>query len=357
MNTDPNRSFAALTPEFMLDALDAAGLFGDGRMLQLNSYENRVLQVHLEDGRIAVAKFYRPGRWSDAQILEEHQFARELADAEVPVAAPWTLSDVKAQLTLAGEPATLAHFGGQRFAVTPRQGGRAPELEDREVLSWIGRLLGRLHNVGRQRQFEHRLSWVGAQPGQLARQLLLDLDCIPIEVLPAWDAMAQACLARIQQSFDAIPDLQTLRLHGDCHPGNILWTPDHGPHFVDLDDAVNGPAVQDLWMLLSGDEQAARQQLSWVLEGYETVAEFDRRELRLIEPLRTLRMIHHSAWLAKRWDDPAFPLAFPWFGSSNYWHDQVAKLGEQLDAMTPKDERPLEDFREDGAVQFDEGFK
>ncbi|MFY7867849.1 serine/threonine protein kinase [Roseateles sp.] len=357
MNPDLDRSFGALTPEFMLDALDAAGLFGDGRMLQLNSYENRVLQVHLEDGRIAVAKFYRPGRWSDAQILEEHQFARELAEAEVPVAAPWTLSDVKAQLKLVGDPATLAHFGDQRFAVTPRQGGRAPELEDREVLSWIGRLLGRLHNVGRQRPFEHRLSWVGAQPGQLARTLLLDLDCIPIEVLPAWDAMVQACLARIQQSFDAIPDLQTLRLHGDCHPGNILWTPDHGPHFVDLDDAVTGPAVQDLWMLLSGDEVAARQQLMWILDGYETVAEFDRRELRLIEPLRTLRMIHHSAWLAKRWNDPAFPLAFPWFGSSNYWHDQVAKLGEQLETMTPKDERPVDDFRDEGDVSFDEGFR
>jgi len=357
MNPDLDRSFGSLTPEFMLDALDAAGLYGDGRMLQLNSYENRVLQLHLEDGRIAVAKFYRPGRWSDAQILEEHQFARELAEAEVPVAAPWALQDVKAQLQLAGEPPTLAHFGDQRFAVTPRQGGRAPELEDPEVLRWIGRLLARLHTVGRQRPFEHRLRWAGAEPGRMARDLLVALDCVPIEVFPAWDAVVQACLNRIQTTFDSIPDLELLRLHGDCHPGNILWTPDHGPHFVDLDDAVTGPAVQDLWMLLSGDEVAARQQLSWVLEGYETVAEFDRRELRLIEPLRTLRMIHHSAWLAKRWNDPAFPLAFPWFGTSNYWHDQVAKLGEQLEAMTPKDERPVDDFRDEGDVSFDEGFR
>ncbi|MCV2356147.1 serine/threonine protein kinase [Paucibacter sp. B2R-40] len=356
MNPDLDRSFGNLTPEFMLDALDAAGLYGDGRMLQLNSYENRVLQLHLEDGRIAVAKFYRPGRWTDAQILEEHQFALALAAAEVPVAAPWTLADIKGQLKLSGSPATLAHFGDQRFAVTPRQGGRAPELDDPEVLTWIGRLLARLHLVGRQRPFEHRLSWVGAEPGQIARDWLLANQTLPVEVASVWESVVNACLARIQTAFDAIPDLQLLRLHGDCHPGNILWTPDHGPHFVDLDDAVTGPAVQDLWMLLSGDALATRQQLACVLEGYEAVAKFDRRELKLIEPLRTLRMIHHSAWLAKRWGDPAFPLAFPWFGTPNYWHDQVAKLNEQLEAMRPADEVVLDNFRDDD-IAFDEGFK
>ncbi len=356
MNPDLDSSFGNLTPEFMLDALDAAGLYGDGRMLQLNSYENRVLQLHLEDGRIAVAKFYRPGRWSDAQILEEHQFAAELAADEVPVAAPWTLDNIKGLLRLAGSPATLAHFGDQRFAVTPRQGGRAPELDDPEVLTWIGRLLARLHLVGRQRLFEHRLSWVGAEPAQIARDWLLANNTLPIEVASAWESAVNACLTRIQSAFDAIPDLNLLRLHGDCHPGNILWTPDHGPHFVDLDDAVTGPAVQDLWMLLSGDDLAMRQQLACVLEGYETVAKFDRRELKLIEPLRTLRMIHHSAWLAKRWGDPAFPLAFPWFGTPNYWHDQVAKLNEQLEAMRPADEVVLDNFRDDD-IAFDEGFK
>jgi Ser/Thr protein kinase RdoA (MazF antagonist) len=356
MTPDLDRSFGSLTPEFMLDALDAAGLYGDGRMLQLNSYENRVLQLHLEDGRIAVAKFYRPGRWSDAQILEEHRFALELAAAEVPVAAPWALVDIKGQLQLSGEPATLAHFGDQRFAVTPRQGGRAPELDDPEVLTWIGRLLARLHGVGRQRPFEHRLRWVGAEPGQIARDWLLANNALPIEVASAWESVVNACLTRIQAAFDAIPELQLLRLHGDCHPGNILWTPDHGPHFVDLDDAVTGPAVQDLWMLLSGDALAQRQQLACVLDGYETVAKFDRRELTLIEPLRTLRMIHHSAWLAKRWGDPAFPLAFPWFGTPNYWHDQVAKLNEQLEAMRPVDEIVLDNFKDDD-IAFDEGFK
>ena len=328
-------SFAGLTPEFMLDALEAAGLRADGRMLQLNSYENRVLQVHLEDGRVAVAKFYRPLRWSDAQILEEHAFAADLAAAEVPVAAPWMLGD-----------STLRHEQGQRFAVTGRQGGRGPELEDPEVLTWIGRLLGRLHNVGRAKPFEHRLRWDSAEPGRVARDLIMGGEYLPLEIQPAWHAVVQRCLEAIDAAFAAVPDLQTMRLHGDCHPGNILWTPNGGPHFVDLDDAVTGPAMQDLWMLLSGDALSMRQQLACVLEGYETVAEFDRRELRLIEPLRTLRMIHHSAWLAKRWNDPAFPLAFPWFGTPNYWNDQVAKLREQLQAMQiqpPEPNAPLDE--------------
>ena len=332
---DIDRSFGSLTPEFMLDALDAVGLYGDGRMLQLNSYENRVLQLHLEDGRIAVAKFYRPGRWSDAQILEEHAFALELAAAEVPVAAPWLLGD-----------STLRHYKGQRFAVTPRQGGRAPELDDPEVLTWIGRLLARLHDVGRARPFEQRVHWASAQPGIEARDWLVANQSVPLEIQADWRDVVQRCLDVIQQAFDALPGLQSLRLHGDCHPGNILWTPDRGPHFVDLDDAVMGPAVQDMWMLLSGDALSMRQQLACVLEGYETVAEFDRRELSLIEPLRTLRMIHHSAWLARRWGDPAFPLAFPWFGTPNYWHDQVAKLREQLEAMqgpSVAPQAPLED--------------
>lgn len=355
MKPDTDRSFGNLTPEFMLDALDAAGLYGDGRILQLNSYENRVLQLHLEDGRIAVAKFYRPERWSDEQILEEHRFAQALADAEVPVAAPWTLGNDSGILTLSGSPSTLAHFGGQRFAVTPRQGGRSPELEDPDVLTWIGRLLARLHGVGRQQPFAHRQHWASAEPGQVARDWLIANDSVPLEIMPAWDEVTRRCLSAIQQAFDAIPDLRLLRLHGDCHPGNILWTPTAGPHFVDLDDAVMGPAVQDLWMLLSGDALSARQQLACVLEGYEMVAEFDRRELTLIEPLRTLRMIHHSAWLARRFGDPAFPLAFPWFGTPNYWNDQVAKLREQLEAMRPVQDQ-FSGFEGDGG-DLDANFR
>jgi len=324
--------FANLTPELMLDALSAAGLSPDGRLLQLNSYENRVLQVHLDDGRVAVAKFYRPGRWTDAQILEEHAFAHELNAAEVPVAAPWTLHAADAGLQLAGDPPTLAHWGGQRFGVTPRQGGRAPELEDPEVLGWIGRFLGRLHEIGRQRRFEHRVSWHSAQPARDARDWLLAHDAVAPEILPAWDDIAQRCTDQIQAAFDSLPGLRCLRLHGDCHPGNILWTPDAGPHFVDLDDAMMGPAVQDLWMLCS-DARGSREQLACLIDGYETFTEFDWRELRLIEPLRTLRMIHHSAWLARRWDDPAFPIAFPWFGTAGYWSDEVGKLKEQLSLM------------------------
>eukprot|EP01136_Pigoraptor_vietnamica_P030663 Opistho-1_new@90210 len=194
---DIDRSFGSLTPEFMLDALDAAGLYCDGRMLQLNSYENRVLQLHLEDGHdrggVAVAKFYRPGRWSDAQILEEHAFARELAEAEVPVAAPWLLGQDQ-------DAGTLRHYKGQRFAVTPRQGGRGPELEDPEVLTWVGRLLARIHVVGRQRPFEHRLRWDSAQPGRDARDWLLAHDSVPVEIAPAWTAVVNRCLASIQQA-------------------------------------------------------------------------------------------------------------------------------------------------------------
>ncbi|HEX2011542.1 MAG TPA: serine/threonine protein kinase [Roseateles sp.] len=336
-------SFRDLTPEFMLDAMEAAGLYGDGRMLQLNSYENRVLQLHLEDGRIAVAKFYRPARWSDAQILEEHAFAQELMEAEVPVAAPWALGE---------PPSTLIHYRGQRFAVTARQGGRAPELEDPEVLRWIGRYLGRIHAVGRARPFEHRLAWASAQPGQAALDFLLANETVPLETLPAWEDAVRRCLAAIQQAFDALPELRLQRLHGDCHPGNILWTPDKGPHFVDLDDAATGPAVQDLWMLLSGDALSMRRQLESVLEGYEAVLDFDRRELALIEPLRTLRMIHHSAWLARRWGDPAFPLAFPWFGTPNYWSDQVIKLREQLEAMAPQPPAPFPSPSDDEDYKF-----
>ena len=346
----PDLSFGDLTPEFMLDALDAAGLRADGRLLQLNSFENRVLMLHLEEARsgstAAVAKFYRPRRWTDAQILEEHAFAAELAAAEVPVAAPWTLEG----------GSTLFHHQGQRLAVTPRQGGRGPELEDPEVLRWIGRLLARLHVVGRARPFAERLAWSSAAPAQAARDWLVDHAAIPAEIAPQWDEAARRCIDAIQAAFDSLPDLQLARLHGDCHPGNILWTPDRGPHFVDLDDAVTGPAVQDLWMLLPGEPDAARSLLNAVLDGYEQIAEFDDRELRLIEPLRTMRMIHHSAWLARRWGDPAFPIAFPWFGTPHYWLDQVAKLREQVEAMKPKDAPPTLARHEDD-VDFDgDGF-
>ena len=336
--------YAGLTPEVVLDALDAVGLRGDGRLIQLNSYENRVFQVFLEDARVVVAKFYRPARWSDAQILEEHAFAAELEEHEVPLAAPWPLSvDARSlhaeRLTSLGT--TLASFatdaGAYRFAVTERKAGRAPEVENPEVLEWIGRFIGRIHAVGAAGRFAHRLTLSPASLGHEPRGWLLAHDIVPPDALPAWRGMVDAALDRVDAAFAQAGALRTLRLHGDCHLGNILWTA-AGPHFVDLDDALTGPAVQDLWMLLSGNRAERQRQLGAVLDGYEQFMDFDRRELALIEPLRTLRIVHHSAWIARRWKDPAFPVAFPWFESPVYWTEQATRLRDQLEAM---DEAPL----------------
>jgi len=333
-----------LTPDLVLDALEALGQAVDGRLLQLNSYENRVFQVGLDGGAFVVAKFYRPGRWSDAQILEEHAFAHELVAAEVPAVPPMTLTvtpdrDSSAQTQVQGDPPTLGFFKGYRVAVSARRGGRSPELEDPEVLTWLGRFLARLHAVGAQQPFTHRLKLGVAETGRSARQWLADSDSLPIETRSNWLAVTDQALDLCQQAFDRIDGLRLIRLHGDCHPGNILWTPD-GPHFVDLDDACMGPAVQDFWMMLSGDPRERQVQLHALLEGYESFAEFDWRELKLIEPLRTLRIIHHSAWLARRWHDPAFPIAFPWFGSGNYWQQQIDLLRQQIDTMQTPDDQP-----------------
>ena len=331
--------YAGLGPETVLDALDSVGLHGDGRLIQLNSFENRVFQVFLDDGRVVVAKFYRPGRWTDGQILEEHGFAVELADAEIPVAAPLPLPvDTTTPLAnrASARGSTLVEFatpaGPYRFGVTPRFGGRAPELEDDDTLEWIGRFIGRMHVVGAQRAFEHRQTLDADSFGTQDRNWLLAQQIIPLEVESTWRDAVDEALEAVREAFATGSAPKILRLHGDCHSGNMLWT-DAGPHFVDLDDAVMGPAVQDLWMLLAGDRATAKRQLASVLEGYESFREFDRRELRLIEPLRTLRMIHHSAWIARRWADPAFPIAFPWFESPSYWAEQATRLREQLEAM------------------------
>ncbi len=317
--------YESLTPDVVLDALASVGLYGDGRLMALSSYENRVYQAHLEDAwqgqAQVVAKFYRPGRWSEAAILEEHAFAAELAAFEVPAVAP---------LVLDGR--TLHHHAGFAFSVSPRRGGRAPELDDGEVLEWIGRFLARIHAVGARSAFRERPTLDVQSFAREPREWLLAHQAIPLDVESAWVRQCDAAIAAIEAAFAACP-VPALRLHGDCHPGNILWTPDQGPHFVDLDDARMGPAVQDLWMLLSGERHQRQRQLGALLDGYEQMREFDRRELALIEPLRTLRLIHYSAWLARRWDDPAFPQAFPWFGSSDYWRGQVQMLEEQLEAM------------------------
>ena len=331
----PQVGYANLDPDRVLRTLDALGLRGDGRLLQLNSYENRVFQVFLEDGDVVVAKFYRPSRWSDAQILEEHAFARELAADDVPVVAPRVLS-ASAGIELLGTPPTLArwHDGADehRVAISDRHAGRAPELEDPAALQWLGRFLGRLHTVGARRHFTYRRSMTPATFGHAARQRLLDGNFVPDTELSLWTSCCDAALDRVDRAFANQSDLTRLRLHGDFHPGNIMWR-DEGPHVVDLDDACNGPAVQDLWMLLSGDTAEMRAQLAQLLAGYRVFRTFDERELALIEPLRTLRMIHHSAWIAQRWTDPAFPAAFPWFGSAAYWSQQATQLREQVEAM------------------------
>jgi Ser/Thr protein kinase RdoA (MazF antagonist) len=318
-----SRPYDGLTPDAVLDALDAVGLRGDGRLLALNSYENRVYQVSLEDDSQVVAKFYRPARWSDAQILEEHAFSLELAAREIPVVAPKQLGG-----------RTLFEHAGFRFAVFPRRGGRTPELEQKEVLEWIGRFLGRIHLVGAAQPFVERPTLDNDSFGEEPREWLLESGMVPKDLEEVWLGVVDEVLDKVEPYFD---DVRNIRLHGDCHAGNILWTPD-GPHFVDLDDARMGPAVQDLWMLLAGDRETATRQLRWLLDGYERFHGFDRAELRLIEPLRALRLLHYSYWLARRWEDPAFPAAFPWFGTQRYWQDRILELREQTSAM---DEPPL----------------
>lgn len=329
--------YQQLTPARVLDALDAVGLRPDGRLLQLNSYENRVHQVFLEDGRAVVTKFYRPGRWSDAQIVEEHAFALELADAEVPVVAPLVLQAADSRTVhLLGHPPTLARWPcddeWHRFSVSPRCAGREPELEQADTLRRLGRFIGRLHAVGRQRAFEHRHRMDPARDGPAALDRLLALGVVTPNEQPAWLDTCRRALDAVIGAFQRHGALQTLRLHGDCHLGNVLWRPE-GPHVVDLDDACMGPAVQDLWMLVSGDAQTMARQLRELLEGYEEWSEFDDRERLLIEPLRTLRMVRHSAWIAERWTDPAFPAAFPYFDTAAYWSQQTTQMREQIEAM------------------------
>jgi Ser/Thr protein kinase RdoA (MazF antagonist) len=319
-----DRPYEGLTPDTVLDALDSVGLRGDGRLLALNSYENRVYQASLEDDSYVVVKFYRPSRWSDAQILEDHAFSIEMAEREIPVVAPITIGSK-----------TLHEFSGFRFAVYPRRGGRPPELEDEKVLEWIGRFLGRIHAVGAAGRFKVRPALNTDTFGVEPREWLLDSGLVPRDLEDVWSSVSAEALEKTEDSFF---EARNLRLHGDCHVGNILWTPD-GPHFVDLDDARTGPAAQDLWMLLAGDRETATRQLKALLSGYERFHEFDRRELGLIEPLRTLRLIHYSYWIARRWDDPAFQAAFPWFGTQRYWQDRILELREQTAAM---DEAPLD---------------
>lgn len=326
METVHNHPYAALTPDCVLNALESLGLPCDGRLLALNSYENRVYQVGQEEGPPLVAKFYRPARWSNAAILEEHTFVEELVEREIPAVPALRIND-----------ATLHEFEGFRFSVFPRRGGRSPELEDPDTLEWLGRFMGRIHAVGAIRPFNERPTLSIETFGHEPRDFLLAHGFIPSELNEVWVSVVNQALDGVKHSFDRAGSVAAIRLHGDCHAGNVLWTPD-GPHFVDFDDARNGPAVQDLWMLLSGERSDMVRQLSDILAGYEDFCEFNPRELYLVEALRTLRLIHYSAWLARRWDDPAFPAAFPWFNTQRYWQDRILELREQVALM---DEPPL----------------
>lgn len=320
--------YASLTPDCVIDAVEAAGYHCDARIFPLNSYENRVYQVGVEDKEPLIAKFYRPERWTDEQIEEEHHFSWQLQNQGLSVVAPLRNSDEK----------TLHEHAGFRFALYPRRGGHAPELENFDHLLSIGRTLGRIHALGAVKPFQYRPTLNSQTFGHDSREFLLQNDCLPKDLRPAYETLTHDLLNLVDPLLNK-SEHNSIRLHGDCHPGNILWRDE--PHFVDLDDARMGPAIQDLWMLLSGERQQQLAQLSELAEGYNEFFDLNPAELRLIEALRTLRLMHYSAWLARRWHDPTFPMNFPWFNTERYWAEHILELREQFSALQ---EPPLELF-------------
>ena len=325
-------AYEELTPNIITDALEALGFAVDGRLSALSSYENRVYLAMLDSGEGVVAKFYRPNRWSREQILEEHSFAFALTDAEVPLVAPFIMNG---ESLFSTKEIGLDVNSDFLFSVSPKRGGRSPNLDDPEILEWLGRYMARIHNVGQKEDFKYRETLNVHTLGTDSIHSLISLDAIPDLYKDVWCARCEEALKIVELAFQNKHDY--LRIHGDCHSGNILWTPIEltfgGPHFVDLDDARMGPAVQDLWMLQSGDRAERNLQLCYLLDGYTSLRPFTSKELELIEPLRTLRMIHYSAWLARRSDDPSFVINFPWFWSADYWQTQIDTLNEQIEAM------------------------
>ncbi|MFA5495079.1 MAG: serine/threonine protein kinase [Porticoccaceae bacterium] len=316
--------FERLTPELIMTAVESAGFVCDGRFFALNSYENRVYQVGIEDAQPLIAKFYRPERWSDAQLAEEHEFCFALVDQELPVIAP---------LHLGGEcgGASIGHWQGFRFALYPRRGGHAPELDNLDNLHTLGKFLGRIHSVGAARPFVHRPAIDAATFGDDSIAFVRE-HFIPRELDPAYSSVALELMVAVRESLATLGPQDYIRVHGDCHAGNILWR-DNLPHFVDFDDARMAPAIQDIWMLLCGERDRQQAQLGEILDGYSEFGDFAHRQLRWIEAFRALRLLHFSAWLARRWRDPAFPRAFPWFDSPRYWGDHILELREQLAAF------------------------
>jgi len=320
-NDSLKQDYTELTPETILDAIESLGYQTSGRQLALNSYENRVYRCELEEGGALIAKFYRPNRWSNEAINEEHDFAFELVEQEIPVVAP-----------IVKDGASLFEYDGFRFSLFPLRGGRWPDLEKRDDLNWMGRFIARIHNVGRASAFKHRHEIEIKRMGLESADFLQNNGFIPSYLEVAYQTLVADLLKEVQEAFNRCGSYQQIRLHGDCHRSNVLWT-DDGPHFVDLDDCCNGPAIQDLWMLLSGEREEMTEQMCDLLEGYEEFATLDLNELHLIEALRSLRMMHYAAWLAKRWGDSAFPLAFPWFNTDQYWEQHVLELREQLSRL------------------------
>jgi Ser/Thr protein kinase RdoA (MazF antagonist) len=319
--------YSELTPDVVLTAVESLGYVTDARIFALNSYENRVYQIGLEDKPNIIVKFYRPDRWSTEQILEEHSFTQELADLEIPVVPP---------LNFPGK-GTLLEFNGFQFSVFEQFRGRPPELDNLDNLLVMGRFVGRIHAVGALSNFSHRVALTLDRFAISSRQFLLENNFLPPTLLQAYETLSQDLIDKMQQRFEAHGPITRLRLHGDCHTGNVLWKDDI-PHFVDFDDIMMGPAMQDLWMMLSGDRNQRQAQLLELAEGYNEFHDFRASELELVESLRTMRLMNYSAWLAKRWEDPAFPLSFPWFNTERYWAEHILELREQMAAL---DEAPL----------------
>ena len=319
--------FDTLTPDFLIDAVESQGLLCDGRLFPLNSYENRVYQIGIEDAEPIIAKFYRPQRWTDEQILEEHEYCLELAAHELPVVPPWQNES----------GASLFKYGDFRYALFLRRGGHAPELGDLDSLFTIGRLLGRIHLVGASKPFAHRPTLDIESYGYRSVEIISE-GFIPASLQASYQSLTTDLLQVLQEKLAILKDIPLLRAHGDCHVGNILWR-DDTPHFVDFDDARMAPAMQDLWMLLSGNRAEQTTQMSEVVDGYNEFYDFHPRELNLIEPLRALRILHYTAWIASRWDDPAFPRAFSWFNTERFWGEHILELREQYATLA---EPPLE---------------
>jgi len=316
--------YTRLTPDQVIAAVESTGRFSDARILALNSYENRVYQVGIEDEEPLIVKFYRPHRWSAEQVDEEHRFTQFLLEHEIPVVPPLVIDAT-------GQFPTIGMHDGFMFAIYPRQGGRAPELDNLDHLHQLAQCIGRIHAVGLGFEFRYRIA-LSVEQSSVNVDYLLDAGFIPRDLVEAYRAISGEILAAIELRRPDDSEIRQISLHGDCHRGNVLWR-DDSPHFVDFDDAIRGPAIQDLWMLLSGDMTGQQRQLIEIVEGYETFNALDLRELRLVEPLRAMRVLHFNAWLARRWDDPAFPMAFPWFNTPRYWSEYILELKELLSQL------------------------